>query len=62
MLNVDATKRFDINDILKHKWLKIDDESTSGVSNKDLAFASNPNEALKNFKDFKNLIHKIENM
>lgn len=60
MLTLDPEKRMKMNDIINHKWLQCETDLTTldnGMNNVDLSF----NE-LTIFKEFKNLVDKVEQM
>lgn len=54
MLNIDPNKRYDVNDILNHRWLKSVEDESAVIEN-------GPAGETKN-REFRNLISKIENM
>ena len=56
MLMIDPSKRFDINEILNHRWLKTVESDDTASEN------GFPIGETKNLKEFRNLISKIENM
>lgn len=60
MLNVDANRRFDISDIIKHSWLRVDEE-VEGLRSENILDTAQVDET-KNLKEFRSLISKIENM
>ncbi len=76
MLTVDVDTRFTMNDIIDHKWLKFDNESTMAVNRNapefllfnSMAASENGNGSNEQanetqvYKEFRNLIDKIENM
>lgn len=67
MLNIDANKRFDMNDILSHRWLRSvggDDEnsSTTNIIDSSSTSSSTIHSSTSGETNFRNLISKIENM
>lgn len=62
MLTVDPIKRVSMNEIINHKWLRTDNENLINPIGENLNDEQKEIEENLVYKEFRNLIDKIENM